>query len=81
MSAIDTTGDLPITFKGYRWALTAICLHTSYVFTILMKENLAENVIQVYLSGILVHKGTSIAILSNNGTEFKNIVLNKCLTN
>ena len=58
-------------------ALTTICLHMSYVFTILKKEKSAENVVQAYMSGILPHKGGSVAILSNNGTEFKNKVLNK----
>ena len=37
----------------------------------------AENAVQVYLSGILAHKGGSVAILSDNGTEVKNKVLNK----
>ena len=34
--ALDTIGYLPLTSKGNRWALTAICLHTSYVFAIVM---------------------------------------------
>ena len=72
----DTIGHLPITSKCNRWALTAIILYTSYMLTILMKEKSAENVGQVYLSGILAHKGRSVAILSDNGTEFKNKVLN-----
>ena len=44
--------------------------------SILMKERSAENVVQTYLSGISVHKGGSIAVLSDNGTQFKNTVLN-----
>ena len=40
-------------------------------------EKAAENVAQTYLSGILVHKGRSVVILSDNGTEFKNKVLNE----
>ena len=75
--AMDTIGHLPITSKGNRQALTAICLHTSDVFIIPMKEKFAANVVQAYLSGILAHKGGSVAILSNNGTEFKNKMLNK----
>ena len=55
----------------------AICLHTSYIFTVLMKEKSAENVVKVYLSGILAHKGRSVAILSDNCTEFKNEMLNE----
>ena len=39
--AIDNIGHLPITSKGNRLALTAICLHTFNVFVILMKEKSA----------------------------------------
>ena len=46
-------------------------MHT-YVFVLPMKEKSAENVILAYLSNIFAHKGGSIAILSNNGTDFKN---------
>ena len=42
-----------------------------------MKENCAENVVQAHLSGILAHKGGSVAILSDSGTEFRNKVLNE----
>ena len=77
MLAIDTIGDLPIISKCTRWALTAICLHTSYVFAIVMKEISAENVIQANFSGILAHKSESVTILSDNGTKFKNKVLNE----
>ena len=48
--AMDTIGCLPITSNGNRWALMAICLHTSYIFTVPMKEKSAENVILVWLS-------------------------------
>ena len=75
--AIDTIGCLLIPYKGNRWALTAICLHTSYDFAIPMMEKAAENVVQTYLSGIQAHKGGSVAQLSNNGTEFRNKVLNE----
>ena len=50
---------------------TAVCLQMSYRFTVPMKEMSAENVKQAYLSGILAHKGGSVAILSDYGTEFK----------
>ena len=49
----------------------AINQYTSYVFTVSMKEKSAENIVQAYSAGILSHKGVSVAILSNNGTEFK----------
>ena len=75
--AMDTMHHLPITFKGNRRALTAIYLHMSYVFAVLMKEKSAKNVGQDYLSGILANQGGSVAVLSDNGTEFKNKVLNE----
>ena len=37
--------------------LMVICIHTSYVFTIPMKERSAENVAAAYLSGIFAHNG------------------------
>ena len=40
-------------------------------FAVPMEEKSTENVVQAYLSGILAHKGGSMAILSDNGTEFK----------
>ena len=40
--AIDITGHLPVTLKGNRWALTAIYLHTLYVFVVPMQEKSAE---------------------------------------
>ena len=51
------------------------------MFTILMKERSAENVIQAYLFGIHAHKDGSVTILSYNDTELKNKVLNEYITN
>ena len=75
--AMDAIGHLPVTSKGNGQALTAICLHMSYMLVVLMKKRSAENIVQAYLSGILANKCGSVAILSDNGTEFKNNVLNK----
>ena len=46
--AMDTIGHFPVMSKGYRWALTAICLHTSYLFSLPMKENSAKNFVHAY---------------------------------
>ena len=40
--AMNTIGCLPIISKVSRWALTAICLHMSYVFPVVMKEKSTE---------------------------------------
>ena len=62
--AMDTIGGPPVTSRGHIWVLTTICMDTSYVFAILMKERSAENV-QAYPSGILTHKGGKVAVLSD----------------
>ena len=41
--AMDTIGHLPVTSGGQEWAFSAICMHTSYVFAVPMKEMSAEN--------------------------------------
>ena len=69
--ATETIGHLPVTSKGNRWPLTTIYLHVSYVLVIPIKEKSAENVVQAHLSGILAQKGRSVAMLSDNGTEYK----------
>ena len=48
---------------------------SAHIFTNLMMHKSAENVVLAYLSDILAHKGSSVAILSDNNTEFKNKVL------
>ena len=63
VQAMDTIGHLPITAKSNRWALTAICLHASYILTVPTKEKSAENVVKSYLSGILAHKGGGVAYI------------------
>ena len=45
------------------------------MFTILIQEISVENVVQAYLSGILAHKGRSVTIFSDSGTEYKSKVL------
>ena len=60
--AMDIIGHLPITSNGNRWALTAIAYAVLMWFAVLMKERSAENVVQAYLSGILVPKGGSVGV-------------------
>ena len=74
---IDTIGLLPVMSKGNKWALTAICLHTSYVFVVPMREKSAENVVKAYLSGVVAYKAGHVPTLRYNGTEFKNKALNE----
>ena len=75
--AIDTLDHLAIMSEGNRWAWTAICLHTSYMFMIPIKDKSTENSVQAYLSGKLANKGRSVVILSDKGTESKSRVQNE----
>ena len=75
--SIDTMGCLSLTSKGNKRAETTMCLHTLYVFAVPIKEKSAENVILVYLSGILAQKDGNVAILSDNVTELKKKAVNE----
>ena len=37
--AMDSIDHMQVTSRGHQWALTAICMHTSYMFAIAMEEN------------------------------------------
>ena len=46
-------------------------LFTHHMCSQFQRSKSTENAVQAYLSGILAHKGRSVATLSDNGTEFK----------
>ena len=72
-NSMDLIGDFhPPSQQGHRYALTVICMHTSYIFCIPLKTKTAEEVIQAYIRNVYSKFGWSENILSNNGTEFKN---------
>ena len=76
--SMDLIGEFhPPTTKGKRYALMVICMLTGYVFCIPLKTKTAEEVFQAYVDNVYSKFGGSIKILSDNGTEFKNLSLNK----
>ena len=71
--SMDLIGEFhPPSQQGHRYALTIICMYTSYVFCIPLKTKTAEEVVQAYLHHVYSKFGVSEKILSDNGTEFKN---------
>ena len=71
--SMDLIGEFhPPSRQGHRYALTVICMHTSYVFCIPLKTKTAQEVIQAYMRHVYSKFGGSEKILSDNGTEFKN---------
>ena len=69
---MDSIGQLPTTSKGNRFALTFICLLTSYLITVPLKTKTADEVSMAYIKEILPKTSCSKFILQDNGTEFKN---------
>ena len=67
---MDLIGPLPETSSGNKFALTAICLLTNYVFMVPMPNKTTQQVIQAYFKHIYLQFGGSRCILMNRGSEF-----------
>ena len=71
--AKDLIGEFyPASSKGNRFALTAVCMLTGFMFCIPLKTKHAEDVIKAYIDHICCTFGPSKKILTDNSTEFKN---------
>ena len=80
--SMDLIGEFhPPTSRKHRYALTVICMLMGYVFCIPLNTKTAKEVTQAYIDNVYSKFGGSLKILSDNGTEFKNRVLNKSLKN
>ena len=76
--SMDLFGDFhPPSSKGNRYGLTVICMHTGFVFCMQLKTKSAEDVIQAYIDRIYCQFGGSEKVLMDNGTEFKNKLINE----
>ena len=71
--SMDLIGEFhPPSSKGNRYALTVICMFTGYTFCIPIPNKKAETVLKAYMNHVYCKHGGSLKILSDNGTEFKN---------
>ena len=71
--SMDLIGDFhPPSSKGNRYALTVICMFTGYTFCIPIPNKMAKTVLKAYMDNVYCQFGGSLKILSDNGTEFKN---------
>ena len=71
--SMDLIGEFhPPSSKGNRYALTVICMFTGYTFCIPLPDKKAETVLKAYMNHVYCKHGGSLKILSDNGTEFKN---------
>ena len=71
--SMDLIGEFtPPSSQGNRYALTAVCMLTSYTWCIPLKNKSATEVVNAYIDNIYCLFGPSKKILTDNGTEFKN---------
>ena len=76
---LDCVGPLERSKQGFKWILTCIDLHSSFLLAVPMKLKLADDVIHAYIETILPQIGPSRFILTDNGIEFKNDTMNSVL--
>ena len=70
---MDLIGEFhPPSTKGNRYALTVICMFTGYTFCIPIPNKMAKTVLKAYMDNVYCQFGGSLKILSDNGIEFKN---------
>ena len=70
---MDLIGEFhPLTSRGHRYALTAVCMLTGFTWCVPLKTKTVEEVAKAYMDHIYSNFGGSIKILMDNGTEFKN---------
>ena len=70
---MDLVGEFhPPSSKGNRYALTAVCMLTNFVFCIPLKKKSASEIITAWRNHIAFPFRVSRKLLTDNGTEFKN---------
>ena len=71
--SMDLIGEFhPPSSKGNRYALTVICMFTGFTFCVPLPDKKAHTVLKAYMDHVYCKHGGSLKILSDNGTEFKN---------
>ena len=68
---MDCFRPLPMSSKGNRHALTFICLLTSYLITVALKNKITDQVSMVYIKEILPKNSCPKFILQDHGTQLK----------
>ena len=69
--AMDFIGQVLITSKGNRFALTFICSLSSYLITVPLKTKTVDEVSMAYIKEILPKTSCGKFILQDNRMEFK----------
>ena len=76
--SMDIIGEFhPPSKQGNRYALTVVCMHTGYTFCMPIPDKTADTVVRAYINNVYSLFGASHKILTDNGTEFKNALMDK----
>ena len=73
--AMDLLGEYSEMTQGHHYAITAICMFTSFVEVIPIEDKKTETVIKVYIKHMYDDKGGSKFILTDRGGEFSSEVM------
>ena len=75
---MDLIGEFhPLSSKGNRYALTAVCMLTGYTFCIPLRNKSAEEIVTAWRNHIAFPFGVCRKLLMDNGTKFKNDLLSR----
>ena len=64
----------PPTSHGHCYALMAVCMLTGFTWCIPLKTKTADEVVKAYFDHIYSLFGGSVKIMTDNGTEFKEVI-------
>ena len=73
--AMDLLGEYSKMTKGHHYALTVICMLTSFVEVIPIEDKMTETVIKAYIKYMHADKGESKFIITDRGGEFSRQVM------
>ena len=76
---LDCIAPMERSSRGFKWILTCIDLHSSFLLAVPMKSKSADDIIHTYIQSILPRIVPSHNILTDNGTEFKNDMMKEVL--
>lgn len=75
--SIDTVGPLPISIQGNRYAISIQCDLTKYIILIPIKTKEAQIIAKALVENFILIYGSFIELRSDQGTEYKNDVLDR----
>ena len=73
--SVDLCGPYPLSQKGYRYMLVAMCLYSSYLLLVPIPDKTARTVASALLDAVICKHGAPAHWLSDRGKEFLNEIM------